>query len=146
MEAKTIQKYKKRSIPWLKKKAIETFNRWIRERDMKGEPGSEYFICSACHKRKSKHLCQAGHYYSAGEYPRLRFNEQNVNAECIQCNYYSGDHLIGYAETIKEKWGVDALDTLDRIAKDKTPFKWDRFSLIEIIEKYKPKPPKKFVL
>jgi hypothetical protein len=27
-----IQKYQKRSVPWLKGKAVEYFNTWIRER------------------------------------------------------------------------------------------------------------------
>ena len=129
LTSKTVQKYIKKSIPALMKRAVFHFNAYIRRRDAD-------LPCIACGQYRE---LQAGHYYPAGHYPMLKFNEDNVNGECKACNYFSGDHLIMYRENLISRIGIERVKHLDLIRKvnKRTPHKWDRFALIEIIEKYK---------
>ena len=131
LTSKTVQKYMQKSIPAMIKTATKYFNAFIRRRDA-NQP------CIACGQFKE---LQAGHYYPAGHYPMLRFNEDNVWGECLADNYYSGDHLISYRENLIGRIGLKRVEQLDLIAKvnKRTGHKWDRYSLIEIIEKYKKK-------
>lgn len=134
-----IQRLQSRSLAWLKAKAKEAFHAHIRERDSHGH----YFECIACGMLKDKKQMQAGHFYPAGKYRSIEFDEVNVNGECIQCNYYSGDHLIGYKKRIIEKWGPDELTRLEIKAaheKRKGFCKYTKHELIEIILKYKNQP------
>ena len=131
MEAKVVKKYQSRSIPWLLSKATFYFNRYIRKRD-EGKP------CITCGKYK---VLEAGHYYPAGHYPMLRYNEDNVNGEDKHCNYYSGDHLIFYRENLIKRIGIERVEKLDFLAKynKRTSHKWSRFDLIDVIETSKQK-------
>ena len=129
MNAKTVQKYKKYSTPKLIDIAQRHFNKYIRLRDAE-KP------CISCGRRTT---LQAGHYYPAGQYKLLRFDENNTFGECVHCNYYSGDHLIKFRENMITRIGEEAVEQLDRKAgiSKRDNSKWDRFTLIEVIEKYK---------
>ena len=131
MDSKTIQKYSKYSLPKLKEKATKHFNAFIRRRDAE-------CTCISCGQRKP---LQAGHFYSAGHYPVLRFNENNVHGQCMRCNFYLSANLINYRVNLIEKIGREAVEELDEKVKVYNQFghKWERFTLIEIIEKYKTK-------
>ena len=140
LASKDLQKYQARSIKWLKEKATKVFNEYIRERDRE----KDHFTCISSGNvikikvdRGSSNY-HAGHYYSAGEYQMLRYDEVNVNGQSLQQNYYSGDHLIGYREGIIKKWGIDQLKRLETIAafNKRVPKKWTKIELIEIIQKY----------
>ncbi len=125
MKTETIQKYSKYSQPELIKKAQIVFNKFIRERDADKS-------CISCGSRVE----QAGHFYSAGHYSMLRFHEYNCNGQCVRCNYYLSGNLNQYRINLEKRIGKDSLSTLDTLAV-KRAFKWDRFTLIDIIEKYK---------
>jgi hypothetical protein len=128
MDINLIKKYQKKTVPQLLKKATDVFNAYIRKRD-------EEQSCISCGK-----YCklQAGHFYSAGHYSSLRFNEDNVNGQCKRCNYYLSANLNNYRINLEKKIGKERLEKLDQIAAQykRTRFKWDRFSLIEIIDEY----------
>lgn len=127
MTSETIKKYDKYSVAQLKAKAQVVFNKWIRERDK----------CMPCINCGKQTKLQAGHFYPAGSYNALRFDEDNVHGECLHCNYFnSQSHSYGYAVNLPDRIGVDRMEALKRRAV-KRAFKWDRFSLISIIEKYK---------
>jgi len=129
MDSKTIKKYKKKTISQLHKLATKHFNKFIRERDKnKG--------CVSC---DSYTFSDAGHYYSAGHYPPLRYNENNVHGQCKQCNYFLHGNLIEYKNRITKRITINQLIELDFevIRYKQTGYKWDRYYLIEIIEKYK---------
>ena len=126
-----IKRYAKKTIPQLIKIATVHFNLFIRTRDQ-GKP------CISCGKYKK---LEAGHFYPAHNHSEVRFDEHNVNGECKQCNNYSGEHLIGYEKRLISRIGQEAVDKIHfkvQVAK-RTSYKWDRFSLIEIIETYKQK-------
>jgi len=130
IDAKTIKKYDKYSVAELKKKAQVVFNKWIRERD-KDLP------CISC---SSRNTSTASHFYSAGHYNALRFNEDNVHISCHRCNYFLHGNLSEYRVKLEKRIGKErllALDELAAISKRNRNFKFDRFSLIDIIEKYK---------
>lgn len=96
-------------------------------------------MCISCNVTKSTSQLNAGHYYSGGQFPEVRFNENNVNGQCIRCNLHLHGNLIGYKKGLERKLGTTQMTRLDDIvgATKVTGFKWDRFSLIDIIEKYK---------
>lgn len=124
MNVTTINKYKGKSVPQLIKIATKHFNAYIRERD-KGRG------CISC----GGPVENAGHYLSAGHNAIHRFNEKNVHGQCIRCNKWLHGNLIEYRRGLVKKIGEDSVSVLEGNAKH--PFRWDRFSLIDIIEKYK---------
>jgi hypothetical protein len=131
MEAKVIQKYDKYSVAQLKSKAQVSFNAWIRRRD-------SHLMCISCQSAKVE---QAGHFYSAGHYNRLRFNEDNCHGQCRRCNYFLSGNLNEYRKNLEKRIGKEKLAALDFEASKKDAYKFDRFTLIDIILKYKkPKP------
>jgi hypothetical protein len=125
--AKSI--YRNKTVPQLLKIAVRHFHLYIRNRD-KGKP------CISCGKKRT---LQAGHYYSAGQHPSLRFNEDNVHGQCLSCNYYMSGNLINYRINLTDKIGLDRLEALEEQVNlsKKNAFKWSRFDLVDIIEKYK---------
>jgi len=129
MNTTTISKYQTKSIPYLRKKAGEVFRAWIRKRD-EGKP------CISC---GSWNTSDAGHYYSAGNYPALEFNEQNTNLQCRKCNRFLSGNLLEYRKGLIKKIGVEEVEKLDMLVAQykQLGYKHDRFTLISIIEKYK---------
>ena len=126
-----IQKYAKYSIPELLKKADLKFHAWIRKRD-------EGLGCICCVGKHYSEI-QAGHYYSSGKFPNLRFNELNVNGQAKTCNYYKHGNLIDYRVNLIKKIGLNKVEELDNLAAayKHSGYKWDRYTIIEIILKYK---------
>ena len=128
MTSDTIQKYQKYTTPKLKLKAQTVFNAFIRKRD-EGQP------CINCNKYRT---LQAGHFFPTSTHSYLRFNENNVNGECLQCNYYnSQSHSYGYAVNLEKKIGKEDFDNLMLLGNQRVQKKDDRFYFISIIEKYK---------
>ncbi len=137
MEAKTINKYSKKSVLQLNAIAVKHFNKFIRLRD--SENGFGVCISSGQRLKVPSLNAQAGHFYSAGKYPELRFNEDNVHLQGKSDNYFNGGNLLEYRKNLIKKIGVERVEKLDYIVdiSKRKPYKIDRFFLIEIIEKYK---------
>ena len=112
------------------KKLQPIFNRWIRERD-KGKP------CISCGGYFEE--MDAGHFYPVSGYSGLRFDPDNVHAECRKCNRFDESHLIGYAENLRERIGETDYLALKQRAEDykKNGYKFGRAELRELIDKYK---------
>jgi hypothetical protein len=119
---------RKKTILQLKKLATIHFNRFIRERDK--EMG-----CISCGGKVE----QAGHFYSAGHNAGLRFNEKNVNGQCVRCNHFLSGNLNEYRKRLIERIGLTEVQKLDDTAAffKRNGYKWQREVLIEIINKYK---------
>lgn len=122
-------KYQSKTLSQLKATAVRHFHKFIRERD-KARP------CVSC---GSFNTSDASHFYSAGQNPVVRFNEDNVHLSCRKCNYFLAGNLIPYHIELINRIGEDRVIALqDKVSRSKqTGYKWDRFFLIEIIEKYK---------
>ena len=122
-----VIKVKSDSIPKLTKKAQEVFNKWIRERDKdKG--------CVSC----GGEVHHAGHYLSAGHHGHLRFNEMNVQGQCLRCNNFLHGNLINYRQGLVSRYGEQKVLYLESCAHGTK--RWSRTELIAIIETYKTKP------
>lgn len=133
-----IQKYKAIPIGKLDKLATSQFNKFIRLRDC-NENG--YGICISSGRPLSYRQSQAGHFYSAGHYFILKFNEDNVHAQSMSDNYFKSGNLVEYRKNLIKKIGIERVEKLDLLAsmsKRQNNYK-DRFTLIEIIEIYKEK-------
>ena len=117
------------TIPKLIAKAVLKFHAFIRKRDQ-GKP------CISCGRYTR---LQAGHFYSAGKHPGLRFDPDNVNGQCKQCNWYLSGNLTEYEKNLRERIGNERVKALHLKAAQykRLGFKWNRFYLLEVIDKYK---------
>lgn len=124
-----VNLYKNKTVPQLIKIAVRHFHLFIRNRDQ-GQP------CISCGKHTK---LQAGHFYSAGNNPATRFDEDNVHGQCLKCNYFLSANLLPYRANLIEKIGLERYELLEQKVENskKQIHKWDRFDLIELILKYK---------
>src|SRR5690348_11066624 len=92
----------------IKKKAVSIFNKYIRLRDSKdGE-----FVCISCNVRKNIRQMNAGHYHSC-TFENLRFDERNVNGQCIYCNLFKEGNFYGYTNGMMRKYGQETINELE---------------------------------
>jgi len=116
------------SLPKQVLKTQKVFNTYIRLRD--NDKG-----CVSCKSNKVEH---ASHYYSAGKYTALRFNESNVHGACLSCNYFKHGNLIPYRVTLEKRLGKKEMELLDGYANRATK-KWSVLELQVIEKEYKDK-------
>lgn len=108
-------------------KAQKIFNAWIRDRDQDK-------CCITCGKPLIEHAC---HFYPAGQYTALRFNENNVHGGCLQCNFFKHGNLNFYRKNLILRIGQQKVELLDAAATRQRVKKWSRWELEEICERYK---------
>jgi len=113
--------------PKLLAKAVTVFNAYIRNRD-------KALGCISC----SGPVEQAGHYLNT-KYSAFRFNEMNVNGQCIRCNMYEHGNLIPYRKGLVKKYGEDRVALLEGSMERRAVHKWSSLELEAIIALYKPK-------
>lgn len=116
--------------PQLTKKLTTVFNKFIRLRDQ-DRP------CISCGIRPTQ---QAGHYFSTSQCPQpsMRFNEKNVNGQCINCNHFQEGNRQGYREGLIKKYGTYIITELD-ILKSFKQNPWTHFEFETMIDYYKNK-------
>lgn len=112
------------TIPNLLKLAEQAFNAYIRERD-------KNMGCISC----GGPVENAGHYYSVGGYGVVRYNEVNVNGQCIRCNMWLHGNLIHYRNGLINRYGEPKILLLDSAARGSK--KWTRGELEIVISTYK---------
>lgn len=103
-------------------------NRFVRQRD-----GN---FCISCNKAV-KGKIDAGHLFSVGNYPSVRFDERNINSQCIRCNQYNGGSIIEYRKHLINKIGLKEFEDLDKLAHQNRIY--GIVELKEMIEHYKNK-------
>lgn len=134
-KAKAQEKKKARagmSKQSLVKKLDKIFSEFIRLRDTK--PWNfEYGRCISCGRILPWAKLQCGHFHSR-IHMNTRFDERNCNIECIACNIYSADHLIGYRKNLIKKIGEKEVDMLDVRAHQSKSF--SLFELQMLIKHY----------
>ena len=80
------------------------FNTYIRERDC-GKP------CISCDKPlRGKY--DAGHYFTVGAYPNIRFDEDNIHGQCVECNQHKHGNITEYAIRLPYRIGQQRYDDL----------------------------------
>lgn len=112
-----------------KRRAIATFNLFIRTRDA-SKP------CVSCGVIVKESMAHASHFKPANTYSYLRFDEFNVHKSCSKCNVFLSGNLDAYRIRIVERIGQEQLDRLDLPNKLK---KWTIEELKEIVSTYKTK-------
>ena len=121
---KKLRKKSLRPMRRLMDVAVETFNRWIRNRDMIRLKGK----CYTCGGVGS----EAGHFIQS--IGGLRFSQKATNLQCTRCNrFLSGNQAI-YAIKLIEEYGLETVQELRRLKN--TPMKYTREFLERIIITY----------
>ena len=105
------------------------FNKYIRLRDF-GKP------CISCN-RPLRGKYDAGHYYSVGAYPNLRFNEDNVHGQCVYCNQHKHGNAADYTVNLPLRIGVERYNNL--VENRNVSQNYTVSDLKELIEVYKTK-------
>lgn len=123
-----------KTLPQLTREAQTAFNAWIRARDANqpciscGKPAGDL---SGLHAGRD-----AGHYRSVGSASHLRFNEDNVHAQCVHCNQWRAGNAVDYRLGLLLRIGPARVEALEA---DNTPRKWAREELEAIKTTYRAK-------
>ena len=83
--------------------AQSAVNAYVRARD-EGKP------CISCGEMKP---LQAGHYWSVGARPELRFDEANIHGQCHRCNIDLAGNREAFRAGIVDRLGSELADDLD---------------------------------
>jgi len=121
---------KEKSYKTLRRILDNTFAKFIKARDS----DDNHFKCISCGQTKPLDQFNAGHYFSRGELS-IRWDEKNVNGQCISCNKWKSGNIQGYEKGIKKKWGSGVIQELE-IKKMQTK-KYARFEMEILIIHYK---------
>ena len=106
------------------------FNTYIRLRDKDK-------TCISCDKPlKGKY--DAGHYFSVGGYPNVRFDELNVWGQCVHCNQHKHGAIHEYTQGLVKRIGETEF-TLLRERAYQMPLKLSIPEIKEKIKEYKEK-------
>jgi len=108
--SKTIPKTKKKpSRSKLVKKLDTIFSQYIRLREA---DSSGFVECFTCGKRSHfKSGMQAGHFQSRRHYA-TRWDERNVQVQCVGCNMFKGGEQFLFAKALDEKYYAGISDEL----------------------------------
>jgi len=104
---------KKNGVAQLKKKADSAFSQYVRYRDGWYNPtlGIWECECITCSVVKPLKETQAGHFVSRGK-NILRYDELNVNAQCIGCNMFKAGEQYLYSKALDLKYGEGTAESL----------------------------------
>lgn len=97
----------KQGVAQLKKKADKYFSLYVRYRDSKDGLAE----CITCGVKKPIKEMQAGHFVRRS-INLLRYNDQNVNAQCVGCNMFKAGELYLYGKALDLKYGNGTADEL----------------------------------
>jgi len=126
-----------KSVPKLKKEALEVFGKYIRLRDAWRTVGSaEYCHCCTCGAIKSPKEMHAGHFIDSRHSPTL-FDETNVHAQCPRCNLFLNGNILEYRRQILRRYGEGYDVQLEQ--KGLGIKKFTRDELIDLKEFYRKK-------
>jgi hypothetical protein len=111
------------TLPQLEAKAKKSFQHWIRLRD-RGLP------CISCNNHNPADWA-GGHYFSAGTYSGLMFDERNVHAQCnTYCNRNLHGNLIEYRKGLVNRFGIEFVEQLESESNEKRNYKFTKQELI----------------
>jgi hypothetical protein len=132
----SVKKERKPPVKWRDKPTHEMINyvqgkivnTYIRERD------------NTCFNGKSisdrGRISDAGHYYSVGSSPSLRFNCQNIHGQSKSGNMFKSGDLLNYRKGLINRYGCDYVNELDDFKMLHTGKALDRLNVILIAETY----------
>lgn len=95
----------------LKKKADAQFSKYVRYRDSELKNGEFIAECITCGVEKPVKQMQAGHFVSR-RVSSLRYDELNVNAQCVSCNMFKAGEQYLYSINLDKKYGEGTAKSL----------------------------------
>lgn len=108
--------------------AKKSFQKWIRLRDY-GKP------CISCGKIPKDPA--GGHFYNAGIYSGMIFNEDNCHLQCnAHCNKFLSGNLLEYRKGLINRYGEDFVKNLDELSNQKRNYKYTKQELIDKKQEY----------
>lgn len=140
--AKTLQINEKKITDKVKqmKKDIKTYSEWLKELQVlvnkyirTRDKGKN---CVSCNKPLQGKF-DAGHFLSVGNYPNLRFNEDNIHGQCVHCNRDLHGNQTEYGENLIERIGSKRYEAL--MDNRKEPLKLSIPEIQELKKHYKSK-------
>jgi hypothetical protein len=109
--------------------AKKAFQKWVRLRD-------EGLPCISCNNPNPKYKA-GGHYYPAGIYSGLMFDERNCHLQCnTYCNKMLSGNPIEYRKGLIKRFGLEFVNQLDIDADILRNRKYTKDELIEIKQKF----------
>jgi hypothetical protein len=124
MEAeKAILRDKLKTLSQYEADAKKSFQKWVRMRDA-GLP------CISCGNLNTTDWA-GGHFYSAGMYSGLMFDERNCHKQCnSHCNKFLSGNLLEYRKGLINRYGSEFVQQLDQISDEKRNYKYSKDELI----------------
>lgn len=120
---KSILKEKLKTLSDLEAEAKKSFQRYVRLRD-KDLP------CISCNNSNTNDWA-GGHYFSAGMYSGLMFDERNCHKQCnTHCNKYLSGNLLEYRKGLIKRFGIKFVEKLESESDQKRNYKYTREELI----------------
>ena len=129
-EKKQIKEKLMTRTEWLKCLQI-VFNSYIRNRDEKRACISCGAVCGGLNSGT------AGHFYSVGSYPNLRFNEDNVHLQCTYCNMHLHSNPHEYEIGLIKRIGKIRFNSLLVLRNKELKLSLDQIK--DLIKEYKQK-------
>jgi hypothetical protein len=120
---KAVLKGKLKTLSEYEADAKKSFQKWVRMRD-KDLP------CISCGNLNTTDWA-GGHFYSAGMYSGLMFDERNCHKQCnSHCNKFLSGNLLEYRKGLLKRYGSEFVDQLDQISNEKRNYKYSKEELI----------------
>uniref|UniRef100_UPI00215700CB recombination protein NinG n=1 Tax=Xenorhabdus bovienii TaxID=40576 RepID=UPI00215700CB len=89
---------------WIQQ-AQHAVNAYIRERDRD-------LPCVSCGTYTSSQW-DAGHYRTTAAAPQLRFDERNIQRQCIVCNQHKSGNLVPYRVELIRRIGLEPVEAIE---------------------------------
>ncbi|KKN74625.1 hypothetical protein LCGC14_0388270 [marine sediment metagenome] len=101
------QKDKLKTLSQHKKELQVLVNRYVQIRD-KGKD------CVSCDRPDTGAKRDAGHFWSQGENPSVRFDLDNIHVQCVHCNRDKHANLLEYRPRLIKRIGRKRFDELEQ--------------------------------
>lgn len=133
LEQAQKEKSDKTSLGWLLINVRTICHDYIKLRD-------KYKPCISCGFPWNKNF-QAGHFKKAELFSSLKFNEFNINGQCVGCNIRKDGNVQEYELRLPERIGIENFNEINKLAEidHSLNHKWDREELIKIKKYYQNK-------
>lgn len=123
------KEYNANKLSTRKRATKEACHLYIRLRD-KGKP------CPCCGEPLGDDF-HAGHFWESGNFPFLRFHEDNIHGQKASCNIFKGGDSGFYRKNLIERIGSDRVKYLDNNRSNKVKLTVDDYREIEAYYKGK---------
>jgi len=107
IERKEINRARKNNLKTRKDAAKKACHDYIRSRDS----GKS---CICCNKPLGSNY-HAGHWLESGSNPQIRYDEDNIHGQRLDCNFFKGGDSGDYKENLINKIGLDRVNKLKNL-------------------------------